>query len=96
MGWALNNCSVRNQKPSNYLIIELSPSNTSGCQKINSFGKYLYQKNANINVSISQNKNKKDLITMKYYTSGKQEIIYEGNDLGENVFDSLYNKIISI
>ena len=95
MGWALNNCSV-NQKPSNYLIIELSPSNTSGGQKVNSFAKYLYQKNLNINVSLSQNENKKDLITMKYYASGKQEIIYEGNDLDEKVFDSLYNKIISI
>ena len=96
MGWALNNCSVGNQRPSNYLLIELSPSNESGNNVVSSFTRYLYQKKLNINISTSPNSNKKDTIKMLYYSSGKQLTIYEGNDLQEKDFDSLYNKIISI
>ncbi len=96
MGWALNNCSVGNQRPSNYMIVELSPSNESGNKAVSSFARFLYGKNLNINISTTQNSNKKDSIKMVYYSSGKQEVIYEGNDLDEKVFDSLYQKIISI
>ena len=97
MGWAISElCSSSQKKPSNYLIIEASQSNTARINEASNFIRYLKGKNLQMNISSSANENLKDLISIKYYTNNMQHIIYEGDNLNEEIFDSLYNKIISL
>ena len=97
MGWAINDyCSRSQNKPSNYLIIEASQSNTSGVNEALNFIQYLKGKNPKMNISSSTNENLNDIISVKYYTNNMLYIIYEGNNLSQDIFDSLYKKIISL
>ena len=97
MGWAINeNCSKSQNLPSNFLIIETSLSNTARVNEASNFIQYLKGKNLQINISSSPNENLKDLISIKYYRNNMQYIIYEGNNLNQDIFDSLYKKIISL
>ena len=93
MGWAFNNCNVRSQPPSKYLTIELSDSNTSGRSQVSSFIQFLRERNLNVFYSTTSNESLKDSIKIKY---NSQNIIYEGNYLNQEMFDSLYKKIISL
>ena len=97
MGWAISEfCSGSQNKPSNYLIIEASQSNTARANEASNFIRYLKGKNLKMNISSSINENLKDLISIKYYTNNMQHIIYEGDNLNQDIFDSLYKKIISL
>ena len=97
MGWALNeNCSKSQNLPSKFLIIEASQSNTTGVNEASNFIQYLKGKNLKMNISSSVNENLKDLISIKYYANNMQYTIYEGNNLNQDIFDSLYKKIISL
>ena len=96
MGWALNNCSLESQsRPSKHLTIELNESNTSGRSQVSSFINFLRQRNLNIYYSTKSNESLKDIIKIKY-NAGTENIIYEGSDLTQERFDSLYRKIISL
>ena len=95
MGWALNNCSLESQSPpSKHLSIELSESNTSGRSQVSSFIDFLRKRNLSFYYSTMSNESLKDIIKIKY-NAGTENIIYEGNDLTPEKFDSLYRKIIS-
>ena len=96
MGWALNNCSVGSQSPpAKYLTIEISKSNTSGNSQVSSFINFLRQRNLSVYYSTTSNENLKDVIIIKYNAGGQENVIYEGSDLTQEKFDSLYRKIIS-
>ena len=96
MGWAIANaCSLnQHEKPLNHLIIELSKDNSLGEQAVYSFIQYLKTKNIGLNISLQKNEYKNSLITMKYYTSRGNKTIFEGNQLVQDNFDSLYNQLI--
>ena len=97
MGWAISEfCSSSQKNPSNYLIIEASQSNTARANEASNFIQYLKGKNLKMNISSSVNENLKDLISIKYYTNNMQYIIYEGDNLNQDLFDSLYKKIMSL
>ena len=49
-----------------------------------------------MNISSYTNESLKDIISIKYYTNNMQYIIYEGDNLNQDIFDSLYKKIISL
>ena len=78
------------------LIIELSSSNSDGRSAVSSFIQYLKEKEFNGNISIYSNENIKDNIIIKYYLSNKVKKIFEGNNLQEQIFDSLYKKLDKI
>ena len=92
MGWAFNNCSTKNQNSINHLVIEYS---SQGAPSVSSFVQFLRLKTLNAKISTLSNGNKNDLINIKYYTCNRMVLIYEGNNLEEKDFDSLYSKIIS-
>ena len=94
MGWAFDNCSIQSQKPYNTLIFELSSSNSDGRRAVSSFVQYLKEKRFNGNVSTYSNENIKDNIIIRHILSNKEKKIFEGNDLQEQIFDSLYKKLI--
>ena len=98
MGWALNNCSQKSCSPNSnaVLIIEYSPSNNEAVQVINSLAQYIYGKNPNFKIQQATNSQNNDLITINYYNSNRKTTIYEGKDLSNKDFDSLYNKILSL
>ena len=96
MGWVIADACSRSQKQNtlNYLLIELSKYNTNGEQAVSSFLQYLKTKNINLNISVQKNENQNNLITMKYYRSSGSKIIFEGNELEQKFFDSLYNQLL--
>ena len=96
MGWAIANACSRsqNQNTLNYLLIELSKYNTDGEQAVSSFIQFLKTKNIRLNISIQKNEIQNSLITMKYYKSSGSKTIFEGNQLEQENFDSLYNQLL--
>ena len=96
MGWAQNNCSVGSQSPpAKFLTIEISKSNTSGSSQVSSLIDFLRQKNVSVYYSTVSNESLKDVIKIKYNAGHTENVIYEGSDLTQERFDSLYRKIIS-
>ena len=97
MGWAFSNqCNMSQKENSvNYLIIQYSKNNNAGSEAVSSFIQYLRGRNVRINISLQTNESQSDLITMNFQGPNRQKMIYQGNQLDQQIFDSLYNQIIS-
>ena len=93
MGWVIAACNSKTQKK---LIIDISPANTEGYNKVKLFIEYVREKDNNITYVINSNDYFANDICIKYFANNDGRIIYNGNDLNEAFFDSLYRKIIII
>ena len=76
------------------LIIELDENNIEGEKIANSFISYVKYRELVLNTSIVKKQNMNNLICIKYKTYNDSRIIYNGTDLTQMQFDSLYRKII--
>ena len=93
MGWVIAACNSKSQKR---LIIDISPANIEGYNKVKLFIEYARKKDNNITYVINSNDYFANDICIKYFANNEGRIIYNGNDLNEALFDSLYRKIIII
>ena len=91
MGWVVAACNSKSQKK---LTIEVSTLNLEGHKVVDSFNKYIRGKDNSILTTIITNNNLGYNICIKYYAHNQGRIIYNGNDLKEEIFDSLYRQII--
>ena len=96
MGWVIADACSRGQNENtlNYLLIDFSKDNSYGEQAVSSFIRFLKTKDIKLNISLQKNENKNSLITMKYYKSSGSKTIFEGTQLEQENFDSLYNQLL--
>ena len=93
MGWIVAACNSKSQKR---LTIDISTTNLEGQRVVDAFIKYIREKDNTIITSIIANNNMLNNICIKYDAHNQGRIIYNGYDLNEALFDSLYRQIIII
>jgi len=76
------------------LIIELDPINIQGENIANAFIKYVKYRELIMKTSIVKKENMNNLICIKYHTYKETRILYNGFDLSQNHFESIYQKIM--
>ena len=91
MGWIVAACNSKSQKK---LTIEISTLNIEGHKVVDSFVRYIREKDNSILTTIITNNNLVYNICIKYHANNQERIIYNGYDLKEEIFDSLYRQII--
>ena len=76
------------------LEIELDPNNPYGESMANSFIKYVKYKEMYLNTCKTKKENMGSLICIKYQTHNDKRIIFNGADLNQLKFESLYRTIL--
>ena len=95
MGWALYNaCSYKSQ-PIKESKLTAVLSSQEDADIIKSFIGFLRNKNLNFSPVILVNEKNPKKIKILYETSNTGEVIFEGENLTEEYYDSLYKKILS-
>ena len=96
MGWALNNaCSYKSQ-PFKESKLTAVLSSQDDIDKIQSLIKFLKNKNLSFTPVVQTNGKNPKSIKIIYETSNAGDKIFEGENLSEEDFDSLYKKILSL
>ena len=94
MGCVIASACATEKEKQRALIIELSPYNFEGEKMAHAFIRYVKYRELVLKDSIIKNENMNNLICIKYNTYNGSRIIYNGTDLTQMQFDSLYRKII--
>ena len=89
----MDNCNEKSRKSRINLVIQYSASNIEGSKAVFSFIDYIRERNPFIHIMPNPVENKKDIITISYYSRYDHEIIYSGNNFNQSIFDSLYEKL---
>ena len=94
MGCVIASACATEKEKQRALIIELSPYNFEGEKMANAFIRYVKYRELVLKDSIIKKENMNNLICIKYNTYNGSRIIYNGTDLTQIQFDSLYRKIL--
>ena len=96
MGWALSNASSYKSQPIKESKLTAVLSSQEDADIVKSFIGFLRNKNLNFSPVILVNEKNPKKIKILYETSNTGEVIFEGENLTEEYFDSLYKKILSL
>ena len=94
MGCVIAQACATEKEKQRTLIIELSPYNVEGEKMANAFIMYVKYRELVLKYSIVKKENMDTLICIKYNTYNGSRIIYNGTDLTQMQFDSIYRKIM--
>ena len=94
MGWVVGTVCNRKNQSQKLLVIELSSSDIEGEKVVKSFIEYIKSKDATINFSLIKNETMNKCIIIRYICFNIKKIVYNGYDLNEQLFETIYRSMI--